>query len=152
MDMSMFELDIFGNNEYFTEANMTGDLEPDDLSFHVFPSELGGYPHFHFFNKKYPMVVVKGTRKVHGGGCICLEHAAFFVHETHTATLDSDTMEIVVNYLNGLNIKEKYEGNTLWRAIVNQWNNANPDYKVDKDLKTPEYLNGMKIITIGKKK
>ena len=85
--------------------------------------------HFHFYRGKVP-----DSGK--GGGCLMLKDNMYYDHETHTDTLTEKELISLVKFLNS---SHKGLGVTMWKYIINLWNDNNPRYKVPGNLNMPNY-------------
>ena len=109
----------------------------------VYSSE-GKIPHFHFYkgvSSNYG--IPRSARTI--GGCICFNEPKYFIHGSHTDTMDKKEIKGLIEFLNKQN--NTLPDVTIWRYMILLWNDNNPyQTQIPISTKIPEYTYNMKSI------
>lgn len=102
----------------------------------------GKYPHFHFYHGVSPNQDI--PNKGHGGGCILIKEAKYFIHGSHHDTMNRKEIEGLIKFLKS---KHPTYGVTIWEFIIDTWNeNSKDQTQVSLDAPIPLYTHNMPSI------
>ena len=106
----------------------------------IYGSE-GKYPHFHFYKGIASKQGIPKEKRG-GGGCICIDSANYFMHGSHTDTMDRKEIDGLIKFLKSPHkLLKEY---TNWEYIISEWDQNNPDQKqLPIDLPIPDYKHNM---------
>lgn len=90
----------------------------------------GNIPHFHIINSR--------TREE---GCIKIESAEYFSHDSKIMELNSKEKKELQNFLETISPYEEDDGKTYYMLIWEEWNRNNRENRIPRPISIPNYRN-----------
>lgn len=121
------EILIHDDSNLLLEMARVGDMD-NKLAIYIRSNDPGNIPHFH--------IVDQTTLGDKFHTCVKIETAEYFHHTGKEDTLNAKQKKSLMEFFS----KNDKWGDNYWDIVLQEWNRNNSKIEIDRNLKTPNYL------------